>query len=125
MTSEARTVSVTITRPAADVYEYAAEPRNLPAWSFVESISLEDGKWVATVPGARSVMTFGPRNDLGVLDHVVEVDDEVVPVPMRVVPNGDGSEVLFTVFRRPGTDFDADIAAVEKDLAALKSLLED
>lgn len=46
---------------------------------------------------------------------------------MRVVPNGDGSEVVFTLFRQPGmTDeqFAADAAWVAKDLAALKAVFE-
>lgn len=46
---------------------------------------------------------------------------------LRVVPNGDGAEVMFTLLRQPGmTDaqFAEDAAWVEKDLAALKSILE-
>ena len=41
--------------------------------------------------------------------------------------NGEGSEVVFTVFRREGTSpeaFEADGAAVLTDLRTLKSLLE-
>ena len=47
--------------------------------------------------------------------------------PMRVVPNGDGSEVVFTLFRRPGMsdhEFSADAAAVEQNLVTLMKLLE-
>ena len=125
MVAEARTVTVTIDRPAAEVYEYAADPRNLPAWSFVESISpLGDG-WAAVVGDAVSVMRFVPRNGHGVLDHEVRLGSgDVVHVPMRVFGNGAGSAVTLTVFRRPGVDLEADVAAVETDLAALQALLE-
>ena len=48
--------------------------------------------------------------------------------PMRVVARpGGGSEVSFTPFRRNGVsdaEFGADARAVEKDLRALKALLE-
>lgn len=47
--------------------------------------------------------------------------------PMRVFANGEGSEVLFTVYQRPGMSDEAfaeDTKAVRKDLDALKSLLE-
>jgi hypothetical protein len=47
---------------------------------------------------------------------------------MRVIPNGSGSEVLFTLVRAPGMtdqEFANDAQQVERDLAALKSLLED
>jgi hypothetical protein len=46
---------------------------------------------------------------------------------VRVVPNGSGSEVIFTLFRQAGmTDaiFARDAEWVAKDLAALKALLE-
>lgn len=125
---DARTVSVSIDRTPQDVYAYAADPRNLPAWSFVEAIVPDGDRWTATVPGATSTMTFVPTNDLGLLDHDVEVGPgDVVHVPMRVVPNGTGAEVLLTVFRRPDgsvADFEADVATVRADLAALKKLLE-
>jgi hypothetical protein len=46
---------------------------------------------------------------------------------MRVVPNNDGSEVIFTLYRRPGASdqmFDGDAKAVRGDLLKLKALLE-
>jgi hypothetical protein len=46
---------------------------------------------------------------------------------MRVFPNGDGAEVLLTIFRRPGTSdekFGEDTQWVRRDLEALKALLE-
>ena len=62
------------------------------------------------------------------LDHVVTLGSgEEVRVPMRVVPNGDGSEVLLTVFRSPRStdeEFAADAGQVERDLATLKHVLE-
>jgi len=52
---------------------------------------------------------------------------ETVYNPMRVFPNGDGSELVFTVYQRPGVSeetFAEDATAVTKDLEALKTLLE-
>jgi hypothetical protein len=46
---------------------------------------------------------------------------------MRVFPNNDGSELIFTLYRRPGVsdqELAEDTRAVEKDLAKLKTLLE-
>lgn len=64
----------------------------------------------------------------GVLDHWVTPAPGVeVYVPMRVVANGEGSEVIFTLFQQPGmTDeqFAADARLVEQDLATLKKVLE-
>jgi len=46
---------------------------------------------------------------------------------MRVVANGAGSEVSFTLFELPGmtaAKFDEDACMVERDLRALKKVLE-
>lgn len=76
-------------------------------------------------------MEFAPRNDFGVLDHVVRMPSgEAVYNPLRVVPGDVGEracEVLFGVRKRPGmTDaqFDADVAVVAADLQTLRNLLE-
>ena len=125
MTAAARTVSVSVARSPADVYAYAADPRNMPAWSFVQSIAPDGDGWTAVVPGATTRMTFTPANEFGVLDHDVELPDgRVVHVPMRVVANGAGSEVLFTVLAGPDVDLDADVATVLADLTRLKRILE-
>jgi hypothetical protein len=50
-----------------------------------------------------------------------------VYMPMRVLPNGEGAEVLITVFRQPGVSdekFAEDTHWVRRDLEALKTLLE-
>jgi hypothetical protein len=46
---------------------------------------------------------------------------------MRVLPNGQSSEVIFTLFRQPGMSdekFLEDVKWVEKDLMVLRDLLE-
>jgi hypothetical protein len=64
-----------------------------------------------------------------VLDHDVTLPSgEVVYNPMRVIPDGHGCEVVFTLRRRPGMsdeEFSADAGAVAADLARLKRILEE
>ena len=128
--SALRHVSVSIRRPPSEVHVFAANPVNLPRWAKGLSGSIEnvDGEWIADSPMGRVKVLFAPKNDLGVLDHdVVLASGETVHNPMRVVANGAGSEVIFTLFRRPGVaeeDFAADVRAVQRDLEALKELLE-
>ena len=73
-------------------------------------------------------LRFTPPNEYGVLDHtVVLLDGTEVYVPMRVMPNGTGSEVMLGLFRQPEMDdaeFDRDAGLMQKDLQALKALLE-
>lgn len=105
---------MTIERHPLDVYNFISEPKNL-------------AKWASGLNAAVKVR-FVERNKFGVLDHYVSVGSgEEVYVPMRVFPNGDGSEVLLTVFRQPGTSeekFGEDTQWVRRDLEALKELLE-
>lgn len=125
-----RHISVSIDRSPDDVYAFAVEPTNLPRWAagLAGEMSLVDGEWVASSPMGKVIVRFAPRNQLGVLDHDVTLESgETVRNPLRVVANGTGSEVIFTLFQRPGvTDqqFDADANAVTRDLAALRELLE-
>ena len=44
---------------------------------------------------------FADKNKFGVLDHAVTLPSGVkVNNPMRVFPNNDGSELVFTLYRR-------------------------
>ncbi len=131
MTSESWHVSERVDRPAAEVYDYAANPANLPRWALGlgSSVVREGDRWFVDTPGGRFRFAFAPRNDLGVLDHYLTPDSgEVICVPMRVIADGSGCEVVLTVRRRPGMtddEFKADGDAVAADLARLKRVLEE
>ena len=121
-------IAVAIDRPAAEVAAFAREPRNLPAWAagLADGIEQVDGRWFAGSPMGRVEVRF-TSDEPGVLDHdVVLPSGEVVHNPLRVVADGDGCRVVFTLVRRPGmTDDDvaADAAAVAADLDRLRRIL--
>jgi uncharacterized protein YndB with AHSA1/START domain len=130
---EVRHVSVSIARPPDVVYRFAAAPENMPKWAVGLGTSFKpqsDGSWIAEGgPVGKATVRFVERNRFGVLDHDVTVPTgETVHNPIRVLPNTQGSEVVFTLFRRPGVsmaEFERDARAVEKDLVTLKRLLEE
>ena len=131
MASRSQHISVDIDRPASDVYEFAADPHNLPKWAAglaAAEIEYDGAHWFTESPMGRVQFWFVPENELGVLDHHVELPSgETVYNPLRVMRNGEGCEVVFTLRKRPGMtdeDFERDAAAVAHDLATLKSLLE-
>ena len=104
MTYESRTISVTIARPPGEVYDFASVPENLPSWAsgLGPAGACDGADWVTRMEVGTVRVRLAPRNSLGVLDHDVTLPDgTVVSNPMRVVPNGTGSEVSFTLFRRP------------------------
>ena len=131
MTShQVRHVSISIQRPPDVVYEFISKPENLPKWATgLGSVKKVGDEWMADVPSVGQVkLDFVERNALGVLDHDVLLPSGAkVHNPIRAIPNGSGTEVVFTVLRQPGTSdekFAADTAWVDKDLHILKDLLE-
>lgn len=127
-TFPSRTLAITIDRSPEDVYAFVSNPVNLPRWSFVESVTREGDSWVATSKDGSFGLRFASDNPFGVLDHFVTLAPTVeLHVPMRVVPNGHGSEVLFTVLQTEGTGdeaFERDVQTVQRDLERLKRVLE-
>ena len=124
-------ISVFINRRPAEVYAFASDPRNLPRWAAGlarSEVRQEGDEWVADSPMGKVTIRFVPENPYGVLDHDVTLESGVtVHNPMRVVKNESGSEFIFTLFRQPDMSdarFAEDRAAVEKDLQALKEVLE-
>jgi hypothetical protein len=128
--TESRHLTVSIARPAAEVYAWARDPAHLPQWAsgLASGVRLDRGEWVADSPMGRVLVRFVPVNEYGVLDHdVVLPDGTTVTNPLRVLPDGAGCEVVFTLRRRPGMDdaaLEADTAAVTADLATLRRVLE-
>lgn len=124
------TVGVPIAAPPGKVYDFAARPENLPAWAaaFAKSVRFEGGACVVETADGTVAVRFVEHNPHGILDHEVALPSGgKVMNPMRIVANGDGCEVLFTVFRRPGMTeaaWRADAAMVEDDLRRLKRLME-
>lgn len=116
--NESRHVSVWTDVNAAVAYEFIANPENLRLW-------------VAGLDLSNVTVEFSPTNEFGVLDHIVRVPGAAFYNPMRVLPAGGGQkgcELVFSVRRRPGMndeEFDADAAAVEKDLRTLRGVLQD
>jgi hypothetical protein len=129
-TLPSKIISIAIARPPATVYSFAANPRNLPKWAsgLSGSIKRVGGQWVAASPMGKVTIQFAKRNAFGVLDHDVMIESGAkFSNPMRVQPNGGGSEVMFTLYRLPKVSAAAyakDARKVRADLAKLKSLLE-
>lgn len=131
MTHPARHLAVTIASPAAGVYAYAADPAHLAEWASGladGAVMVDGGVLVVDSPMGRVTVEFAPTNEYGVLDHVVTLPTGAsVLNPMRVAPNGDGCDVVFTVHRRPemsAEEFEKDCATVQRDLDKLCQQLQ-
>jgi uncharacterized protein YcaQ len=131
MSRDARHLGIRIERNPAGVYDFCANPANLPRWAagLSGSIRQVDGRWEAESPMGAVEVAFAPRNEFGVLDHRVTLaDGRAFDNPMRVVPDGPAAcDVVFTLRRADGmsdAEYEADARAIQADLATLKRLLE-
>jgi hypothetical protein len=130
-TMQARIVHISIERDWHEVAKFVLEPENMPQWASGLAAGLERNSdhWVADGgPLGEIEVRFAPANALGVADHEVTLPGGTkVHNALRVVPNGDGAEVMFTLLRAPGmsdADFESDARHIDKDLKTLKGLLE-
>jgi len=126
-----RTYSVSIKREWRVLYEQIWHPEFFPRWAsgLADSEFRQEGDiWLATGPEGPIRIRFTPHNGYGVMDHVVDPGDGTeIHVPLRVIANGEGAEVMLTLFRQPDMDderFAADARWINKDLGQLRALIE-
>ncbi|MGC1134372.1 MAG: hypothetical protein WA941_16210 [Nitrososphaeraceae archaeon] len=128
---KSRTMNTSINSNPQIVYDFVSNLENLPRWASntFPSIKEVNGEWVVDTSQGQNKVMLAERNNFGILDHYVKLTSGVeVYVPMRVVKNGDGSEIMLTVFQTPEmTDerYAEDIKTVEKDLNHLKTIIEE
>ena len=96
------TLSISINRDPGTVYEFVLNPENLPRWAIMafRSVKQRNNKWIAETPKGPTKVSHTKRNEFGILNHYVKISSGVdVFVPMHVVQNGNGSEMIFMVFQ--------------------------
>jgi hypothetical protein len=125
-----QTLSISIACTPDKIYQSVSNPANLPQWatSFCKSARQSGIDWIVETSQGDVSVRFAEQNGWGILDHDVTLGSgDVIHVPMRVVANGSGSEVLFTLFQLPGMSDDQyaiDTAMVKSDLKRLKQILD-
>ena len=130
MSNKSRHISISINNSVDEVYAFASNPENLPKWAAGISGSVKNvnGDWIAESPMGRVKVKFADKNRFGILDHDVTLPSgETFYNPMRVFPNKDRSELIFTLYQRSGMsdkDFKNDEEQIKEDLEKLKSLVE-
>jgi hypothetical protein len=127
---QAAHLSVSIGLDAQRAYDFLSQPHNFPKWAsgLADSLKKVGGEWVAQTPEGPAKVRFSERNEMGVLDHWVYLESGAeIYIPLRLIRNGDGCELVLTVFRQAGvTDekFAADADWVMRDLRTAKQVLE-
>jgi hypothetical protein len=130
-TLETHTVTVTIDAPLATVAADLADPTTHHQWAtefFAGPVRPgEGGEFIAPVPMLGGEVRHRIDADVGrgILDLYFAPDGAPwgPPIPVRLVPNGDGTDVLWTLARFPGVSDQAwqqGLASMAHELDALK-----
>ncbi|MDZ5621750.1 SRPBCC family protein [Nocardioides bizhenqiangii] len=109
------------------VTDYLADPRNLREWApdFAESVTEQAGLWQVSKGTGSRMVRVRTAPGLGVVDFV-SADDSGLGAFLRVLPDGLGSHVTFTIVFPAGTPEQAILAemeGVDRELRALQSVL--
>ena len=89
-----RTISITVEKKTGDAFDaiLSIPPKMMPDAKINDS-----GWWSFTGPHGKSMLKFNENKSLGILDHQYIDEESKWDVPMRVVSNGDVSEVVITL----------------------------
>lgn len=126
----AHTQTVTIQAHPKVVFDFVANIENLPKWAavFCQRLRRDGSRWIVTTPGGELAIRYAADPKLGVVDmYSSPAGGAEDAAYSRVIPNGDGSEYVFSFFQTPGIsddDFARQGAALRKELGVLKGLLE-
>jgi len=127
---KSRVVTIAINCDPQTVYDFVSDLSNLPKWAttFCRAIKVIDGQWLIDTAQGPLKIRIAAKNNLGVLDHYVttSLGNEVF-VPMRVVPNASGTDIIFTIFQQANMSeeqFQEDARLVAQDLQTLKRVLK-
>ncbi|MGY5147837.1 MAG: hypothetical protein ACW9W4_07550 [Candidatus Nitrosopumilus sp. bin_7KS] len=89
-----RTITFSVEKKTGDAFDAILRipPKMMPDAKINDS-----GWWSFTGPHGKSMLKFAENKSLGILDHQYVDEESKWDVPMRVVSNGDVSEVVITL----------------------------
>jgi len=126
---KSNTQSVTLAAPVDHVFDFLAEPENLPCWAvgFCRAIRRQNGRWLVTTAQGEVAIRYVTNRALGTVDFHISLAPGVETVAFsRVLPNGAGAEYVFTQFQAPGMPgevYDANVVALAAKLHVLPLVL--
>jgi hypothetical protein len=126
--SDTQTITIAV-RPDR-VLALVGDGANLPRWAigFAKSVRPYGSGWLVATDQGEVPTTITVDDTAGTIDFRMRAaPDTDATAYSRVVPNGEGSEFIFTQLQQPGvTDelFAQLVAAVGHELVALKAQLE-
>jgi len=122
--------SVDIAAAPDKVYAFLSNPLNWPEYAVVNLRSVSPGQngWFKAVTkfGEGEIKVNGFK-ELGIVDHIWKDPQASWQVYARVVPNGEGSTAMMTLFQPPimnDQQFNDAMKEMDIEMAMLKEVLE-
>ena len=122
--------SVDIQAAPDKVFAFLSDALNWPEYAIVNLRSVSPGQngWFKAVTKfGEGDLKVNPVKEFGILDHTWKDPQASWQVYSRVVPNGDGSAVMMTLFQPPVMDdqqFDHAMKEMDTEMNKLKEILE-
>jgi hypothetical protein len=123
------TQAVSIDGPAEEVFDFVADPENLPKWAvgFCHAIRRDGDRWLARTAQGEVGIRYVTDRRLGVVDFYLSPAPGVEAAAFsRVLPSGSGAEYVFTQFQSPGVAdevFAGQVASLAEELRVLQALV--
>ncbi|MGH2741704.1 MAG: hypothetical protein ACRDN8_04295 [Thermoleophilaceae bacterium] len=132
---ETHAAKISIDAPFREVARLVADPARAHEWGtefYSGPLRRADGdEWIAPVPMMGGEIRYRHEADVerGIMDVYLAPpgSDFGPPLPMRVVPNGDGADVIVVLARMPGTSteqWEQGLRGLDLELETLRSLAE-
>ena len=106
---------MSVCRKTGDVFDAIL---NSPPKMMPDATQNDDGSWSFSTPRGNANLKFKQNKTLGILDHLYVDEETAWEVPMRVVSNGEDSEVIITI-TKPDVLSDAQFDERMKEISAL------
>ncbi len=122
--ARSRTITMLVSRKTGDVFDAIL---NSPPKMMPDATQNDDDSWSFSTPRGNANLKFKHNKTFGILDHLYVDDETSWDVPMRVISNGDDSEVIITIVKpKVLTDeqFDERMKELEVLFENLKKIIE-
>ncbi|TMI90120.1 MAG: hypothetical protein E6H00_08005 [Bacillati bacterium ANGP1] len=125
----ANTEHVTINVDHRHLFAFLADPGNLPKWAvgFCRAIRRDGDRWFVQTPQGEVAIRYLTNPNLGTIDFYISLGPGIeVAAFSRIMPNGNGSEYVFTQFQASSISddvFEAQVRALKEELVVLRALM--
>ena len=119
-----RTISITVNRKTGDTFDAIL---NSPPKMMPDAKLTSDGWWSFSTTRGNAKLKFKENRSLGILDPMFIDQDSKWNVPMRVVSNGNESEVIITLIKPEDLSdeqFNERMTEIEQVFTNLKKIIE-